>query len=90
MEFLKWNKLQSGKSELVFGNILSNIPKYLPVHEVNEDKQTEYALEYGLPLFLVKCIRKIDTMIKTDGLYRINGSFEGVEKLRYAVLLDNL
>ena len=89
MEFLKWNKLQSGKSEIVFGNILSNIPRYLPLHEVNEEKQTESALEYGLPLFIVKCIRKIDTMIKTDGLYRINGCFETVEKLRYSVLLEN-
>ena len=79
MSLLKWNKSED-KPEVVFGNCLSSVPFYFP--PASEIDRPEYPLEYGLPMFLVRCIKKIDTMIQTDGLYRINGDFEAVDKLK--------
>ena len=88
MSLLKWNKSEGAKSDIVFGNCLSSVPLYFP--PTSENDRPEYPLEYGLPVFLVRCIKKIDTMIKTDGLYRINGDFEAVDKLKYALLFEYL
>ena len=85
MSLLKWNKSED-KSYIVFGNCLSSVPLYFP--PAGEIDRPEYPLEYGLPMFLVRCINKIDTMIKTDGLYRINGDFEAVDNLKYALLFE--
>ena len=85
------DKLKGGKPAIIFGASISNAPKYFPpINESNENEQTNYGMDYGLPLFIVKCIKKIDTMIKTDGLYRINGNFVEVEQLRYAFFLECL
>lgn len=80
-------KLQGGKSDIVFGNGLCNMPKYFPsLDDVSENNSFGYSIEYGLPLFVVRCIKKIETMIKTDGLYRVNGHCDYVQQLRYESL----
>ena len=67
------------------------MPKYFPAaDDVNKNKSCDILIEHGLPIFFVRCIKKIETMINTDGLYRINGDFDGVQKLRYVPLLDYL
>lgn len=53
--------------EAVFGNHLDN----LPTDAVS-----------GLPEFIVRCVTKIETMITTVGLYRVNGDAAVVQKLR--------
>lgn len=56
------------KPEAVFGNYLEN----LPYDEVTR-----------LPEFLLRCVRKIETMMAVVGIYRVNGDAAAVQKLRY-------
>ena len=79
-KFIYFGKLQGGKSNIVFGNSLYNMPKYFPP---DDDVDTNNWIACGLPIFVVRCITRIETMIKTDGLYRINGDCTAVQKLRY-------
>ena len=63
---------QINTREIVFGNDLKDVPKYVG---------TDRCL--NVPEFLVRCIQKIDTMISTIGVYRINGDVGAVQKIRY-------
>ena len=73
----------------VFGNQICNLPLYSPssipmilpsgiVSDLNE----HHILECGVPEFVVRCLRRIETMKTYDGLYRINGDAEEVQKLK--------
>lgn len=55
------------KNPAVFGNDLVHMPR---------DDAT------GLPAFVVRCIERIEKMVETDGLYRVNGDVAVVQKLR--------
>ncbi len=55
------------KPEAVFGNNLSDLP---------------YDEATGVPEFLIRCVRKIETMANVVGIYRINGDAAAVQKLR--------
>ena len=70
------------KRETVFGNELQNIPLY--TLEVNNNNDTHLSLpkEDELPEIVVRCIKKIDQMIDTTGLYRVNGDMAVVQKIR--------
>ena len=61
------------KPELVFGNVLSNVPKY---------SSSDIAKEKELPEFLVRIIKKIELKIDTVGLYRVNGHAAEVQQIR--------
>lgn len=61
------------KPEAVFGNYLLNTP---------HDEAT------GLPEFLVRCARRIESMIGVVGIYRINGDAALVQKLRFQIDKD--
>ena len=54
------------KPEAVFGNYLVNL----------SDTPS------GIPEFLTKCVEKIETMMDTVGIYRVNGDAAAVQKLR--------
>ena len=84
-KFIAFGKLQVTKSNVVFGNSLHNLPKYFPP---DDDVDMVNWIACGLPIFLVKCVSKIETMIKTDGLYRINGDVGAVQKLRCQQYFD--
>ena len=47
------------------------------------DKRQIRRQEDGLPEFIVRCVRKIDPMVSTVGIYRINGDAAAVQKIRY-------
>ena len=64
------------RPEHVFDNILEKIPKY-----TGNNKQI--AGDQDLPEFIIRCIRKIEPMIATIGIYRINGDAATVQKIRY-------
>ena len=68
------------KRQPVFANKLANVPPYIDSLVTDPDNPTE---EHGLPEFLVRCIRKIENMGGTVGLYRVNGDTEVVQKIRY-------
>ena len=79
------------KNEKVFGNYLSNIPLYTPLHKVDSfdsfDEDTEYhkthpTQENEVPEIIVRCIRKIEESITFTGIYRINGVMSVVQKMR--------
>ena len=36
----------------------------------------------GLPEFVIRCIARIERMVDSDGLYRVNGDVAAVQKLR--------
>jgi hypothetical protein len=36
----------------------------------------------GVPQFLVECISRIETMIDTVGIYRVNGDAAAVQRIR--------
>ena len=38
--------------------------------------------ESGLPEFMVRCIARLENMLDSDGLYRVNGDVAVVQKLR--------
>ena len=67
---------QRPKPEQVFGNILEKIPKYQCNNKQNVSDQ-------DLPEFIIRCIGKIEPMIATIGIYRINGDAAAVQKIRY-------
>ena len=69
------------KPEPVFGNNLENLP-------LCPGLSTFYRDAHQLPEFIVRCVEKIETMISTDGLYRINGETEAVQKLRLNVFFE--
>ena len=75
MGSLKSNVMRrsANKHEIVFGNDLKNVPR-----SIDSDSCLQ------LPEFLVRCIQKIDTMISTIGVYRINGDVAAVQKIRYS------
>ena len=58
------------KSEAVFGNDLVGMPKDLEGGS-------------GLPEFLVRAVRKVESLMTTVGVYRINGDSAVVQKIRY-------
>eukprot|EP00095_Tigriopus_kingsejongensis_P005231 maker-scaffold1237_size53912-snap-gene-0.8 protein:Tk05231 transcript:maker-scaffold1237_size53912-snap-gene-0.8-mRNA-1 annotation:"rho gtpase-activating protein 12" len=55
------------KREAVFGNLLS---------DVKTDPQS------GLPEFVVRCIKRVEELVDTEGIYRINGDAAVVQKIR--------
>ena len=67
---------QRPKPEQVFGNVLEKIPKYQCNNKQNASDQ-------DLPEFIIRCIGKIEPMIATIGIYRINGDAAAVQKIRY-------
>ena len=77
------------KNVPVFRNQLSKLPKYslasinpdqlIPEYPENPEK---LKLELECPEFVVRCLKRIETMKKFDGLYRINGDAEGIQKLK--------
>ena len=69
------------KHERVFSNCLADMPKYLdPIHTKNPSKCPPE--EHGLPEFVVRCLRKIEEMVSTVGVYRINGDAAAVQAIR--------
>ncbi len=60
------------KPEAVFGNYLVNLSN----------------TPSGIAEFLVKCASRIETMIHTVGIYRVNGDAAAVQKLRFVNLSD--
>ena len=76
----KFQNLRSTtKCENVFGNKLENVPLY---SRGSDSSTCFYKKETDIPEFLVKSIEKIETMLSTVGLYRINGDAVFVAKLR--------
>jgi hypothetical protein len=78
------------KNVLIFGNQLSELPKY-SLASINPDPlilfdpkkdYSELDLELECPEFVVRCVQRIETMKSFDGLYRINGDAEEVQKLK--------
>ena len=65
------------KPSNVFGNYLADMPKFAPKDE-NKDNDL-----IGLPEFLVRCIKKIESMGGTVGLYRVNGDAAVVQSIRF-------
>ena len=65
--------------EVVFGNNLENVPLYSGHSSNNSRFYTETC---GLPEFVVRCIERIESMISTVGIYRINGDASLVEKIK--------
>ena len=55
------------KNPSVFGNDLVLMPR---------DGETD------LPEFVIRCIARIEKMVDSDGLYRVNGDVAVVQKLR--------
>ena len=62
------------KPETIFGNHLSQ----LPLDEVT-----------GVPEFVLRSVRKVETVLDSEGLYRIPGNAAEVQKLRMAVNAAN-
>jgi len=69
--------------EVVFGNNLENVPLYSGHSSNNSRFYTETC---GLPEFVVRCIERIESMISTVGIYRINGDASLVEKIKLGSL----
>ena len=63
------------KKITLFGAPLSDLPR-MPSEDIDS------SLEEGVPIFVVKCLRKIETMKTFDGLYRINGDADEVVKMK--------
>ena len=61
------------------GNNLENVPLYSGHSSNNSRFYTETC---GLPEFVVRCIERIESMISTVGIYRINGDASLVEKIK--------
>ncbi len=57
------------KPEAVFGNFLVNLCN----------------TSSGIPEFLERCVAKMETMMETVGIYRINGDAALVQKLRFTI-----
>ena len=82
------------KNVPVFGSQLSELPKYslasdqliLTGNQIfltdPENENSKLELEIKCPEFVVRCLKRIETMKTFDGLYRINGDAEGVQKLK--------
>jgi len=62
------------KPEPIFGNILNQLP---------------FDEKVGVPEFIVRSVRKVETMMNTEGLYRIPGNAAEVQKLRMAINGNN-
>ncbi len=56
------------RREEVFGNHLSAVAM---------DPDT------GVPFFLVRCVRRLDQLVDTVGIYRVNGDAAAVQKVRW-------
>ena len=69
----------TAKSQTVFGNKLENLPLY---SGCSDSSACFYNKEKDIPDFLVKSVEKIETMLSTVGIYRINGDAVLVAKLR--------
>ena len=89
VEFFRYDVMRRGahKGEAVFGNALKSMPKYeavsCPTDKRREiDERQIRRKEDGLPEFIVRCVRKIDLMVSTIGIYRINGDAAAVQKIR--------
>ena len=61
------------KREPVFGNILNDVPLW------NDPQNPD---EHELPQFVVRCIKKVETLGATVGIYRINGDAAIVQTIR--------
>ena len=62
------------KPEAIFGNFLVNL----------------CCTSSGIPEFLERCVAKIETMMDTVGIYRVNGDAAAVQKLRFGRKFDAL
>ena len=75
-------------NEPIFGNKLADMPKYKRNESAKMatagDTQNDVANaeEDGLPEFVVRCIKKIEAMNATVGIYRINGDQAKVQGFR--------
>ena len=58
---------------------MENIPMFLKRRDVTG---CCYKEEQNVPEFIVRCVAKIETMMSTVGLYRLNGDALTVGKLR--------
>ena len=90
VEFFKHDVMRRGahKCEAVFGGALENMPTYESINSPTDkrqelDERQIRRQEDGLPEFIVRCVRKIDPMVSTVGIYRINGDAAAVQKIRY-------
>ena len=63
------------KKITLFGAPLNDLPRIPP-------EDIDSSLEEGVPIFVVKCLKKIETMKSFDGLYRINGDVDEVIKMK--------
>ena len=61
------------KREPVFGNYLNDVPLW------NDVQNPE---EHELPRFVIRCIKKIEKLGATVGIYRINGDAAVVQSIR--------
>ena len=59
------------RPEAVFGNFLVNL-----CHTTS-----------GIPDFLARCVARIETMLDTVGIYRVNGDAALVQKLRFDLVI---
>ena len=68
----------------VFGNSLENVPKYSSNRIVTDITRNDnrHSFEENLPEFVVRCLKKIESMKTCDGLYRINGDTGDVQRLK--------
>ena len=68
----------------VFGNSLENLPKYSSTRIATDitTNDNRYSFEEDLPEFVVRCLKKIESMKTCDGLYRINGDTGDVQRLK--------
>ena len=71
-------------SSQVFGNSLENLPKYSSSRIVTDNSRNDnrHSFEDDLPEFVVRCLKKIESMKTCDGLYRINGDTGDVQRLK--------
>ena len=67
----------------IFGNCLANMPLCCNTSDTIADHAQSITDSWdGLPEFIVLCVEKIEMMISTVGVYRINGSAEVIQELR--------
>ena len=72
----------------VFGNSLENLPKYKDCYGLQRivtditRNDNRHSFEENLPEFVVRCLKKIESMKTCDGLYRINGDTGDVQRLK--------
>ena len=72
------------KVKPVFGRPLSKVPLHLPTEfDAISNINCHNSLEKEVPEFVVRCLKRIETMSTFDGLYRINGDAGNVQKLKY-------